>query len=90
MRFPATAAVLACVGALVVSACAQSGYDAQKLQTELVRAGATVEQARCVTNRMENTFDLHELGTHGEPTSTEIDTTRRLLVACNVNLSPRR
>ena len=80
------AAAVAVVG---LAACAQTSYDATKLQSELHRAGVAPDAARCVTNALENTFDIGQLGSHTEPTAQEIETTRRLLADCGVN-QPRR
>lgn len=82
-------AALVVVAVLGLAACAQSTYDASKLQSELRRAGVPPEAARCVTDGLENTFDINQLGSHTEPTAQEIDTTRRLLARCGVKPPPR-
>jgi hypothetical protein len=51
-----------------------------------VRAGTTVEEARCVTNGLTDTFDENQLGSHSAPTSTELAKTRAILATCKVKL----
>ena len=80
----------AVVAAAALGGCAAPGYDASKVQRELEHAGAPPEQARCVTDAMENRFDLNELGSHSSPTSREVALARAILVKCGVSLSPRR
>jgi hypothetical protein len=75
-------------GAVALGACAQSGYDATKLQSQLEHAGVSAAQARCVTDKMENTFDVNQLASHSEPTAQEEATTRAVLRACGVTLPP--
>ena len=74
------------VGALAIAACAAPGFDASKLQSELVHAGATVDQARCVTQGLTDTFDENQLGSHSAPTEDELTTTRAVLSRCQVKL----
>jgi len=71
-----------------MSACAQSGYDAQKLQSQLEDAGATPAQARCATNGLEAKFDLNELASHSDPTPQEMATVRAILHACTIKVTP--
>jgi hypothetical protein len=75
--------------AALVAGCAQTGYNASKLQTELERAGATPTQARCVTNALENTFAPNLLGSHADPDAPELATARALLAKCGVKSQPR-
>lgn len=83
-RFVALALLVAAV--VAGSACASSGYDAGKLQSELRRAGLTSTQAECVTNAMENTFDVNQLASHSDPTAQEDAETRAILAKCGVKL----
>jgi hypothetical protein len=76
------------VSACALGACAQPGFNAQKLERQLVQAGATPDQARCVTTSMENKFDLNELASHTEPSALDLATTHDLLVKCRVKLPP--
>jgi hypothetical protein len=39
------------------------------LQSQLVQAGTTLEQARCVTDGMSAKFDLNQLGSHSDPSA---------------------
>ena len=80
-------AALACIA---LGACAQSGYDASKLQSELRHAGATDAQARCVTDALENTFDPNRLGAHSEPTLAELMRTHDVLTKCGIRTTPPR
>ena len=82
----AGAALVLSVAFVVGAGCAQSGYDVNKLQRELVRAGLTPSQAQCVTDGMQGTFDINQLGSHSEPTQKEIDTTRSIVEGCGVRL----
>ena len=72
---------------VALAGCAQSGYDASKLQKELRHANVTPEQARCVTNGMEQSFDILRLGSHSDPTSDEEAEARNILIRCGVKLS---
>jgi hypothetical protein len=74
------------VAAVTCAGCAQSGYDPNKLQRELVRAGLTQDQAECVTDRMQGTFDINQLGSHSEPTQKELDTTHQIIEGCGFKL----
>ena len=79
--------VIGCVaGALALSGCATPGYDASRLQSELVHAGTTLEQARCVTKGLTDTFDESQLGSHSTPSEKEFATTRAILSKCKVTL----
>ncbi len=86
----------------MLAACAAPGYNPTKLQGELVHAGATPQQARCVTNGMSKTFDLNQLGSHSEPSlirpkpsstdppgtkyENEFELTRDVLLECKITL----
>ena len=54
-------------GLFVLAGCATPGYNPGRIQSELVRAGASPAQARCVTDNMGDTFDQKELGSHSPP-----------------------
>jgi hypothetical protein len=73
-----------CAGALLLSACAQSGYSASKLQRELQRAGLTAAQATCVTTELENSIDPNKLGSYSDPNPTEVNEARAALKKCDV------
>jgi len=81
---------LAAIACITLGACAQSGYDANKLQSELRHAGATEAQARCVTDGLENTFHPNRLGAHSEPTLKELTRTQALLTKCGIRTTPLR
>ena len=66
-------------GALALSGCATPGYNESRLQSQLVHAGTTVEQARCVTQGLTDKFDQNQLGSHSSPTAKELATTRAIL-----------
>jgi hypothetical protein len=68
--------------ALAAGACAPSGYDARKLERQLRAAGLTSEQAACVTDELESTFLVLDLGSHSEPTSQEVEKTRAIVKSC--------
>jgi hypothetical protein len=85
LRAVTAAALVLCATA----ACAQPGYDASKLDRQLRDAGATDEQARCVTAGLENSFDLGQLASRTNPTAKERETTRVLLDRCGVRLRPQ-
>ena len=82
--------LLAVVACVTLGACAQSGYDANKLQSQLRRAGATEAQARCVTDGLENAFDPNRLGAHSEPTLDELTRAHALLTKCGIRTTPLR
>jgi hypothetical protein len=81
--------VLVGLAAAFLGACASSGYDASSLQRQLVHVGLTSKQADCVTNAMEDNFDLRRLGAHTKLTAKEIRTQRQLLLKCGVKVRPR-
>jgi len=78
--------ILGCVAAVALAGCATPGYSPSRIESELVRAGATPQQARCVTNKFNDQFDLTYLGSHSEPTPAEMDDARVILKQCNVTL----
>ena len=79
--------VIGCVaGALALGGCATPGYDASRLQSGLVHAGTTVDQARCVTKGLTDTFDVSQLGSHSAPLEEEYRKTRAILTKCKVTL----
>lgn len=86
----ARARTRAILGGLAVTAalagCATPGYNASRIQSELERAGATSEQARCVTDGLSNKYDEKQLGSHSEPLDKEFEFTRALLKRCKVTL----
>ncbi len=75
--------------AMATAACASPGYDAGKLRRELVKAGATPQQAQCVTDGLENGFDLNQLGSHTDPNNVEVIKARAVIVKCGIKLPPR-
>jgi hypothetical protein len=74
------------VALLAIAGCATPGYNASRIGSELVRAGATPEQARCVTDGLSNKYDGNQLGSHSEPSVKELNYTRLILKRCNVTL----
>jgi hypothetical protein len=78
------AAVLAFAG------CATPGYSPGRIQSELVKAGATTTQAQCVTDGLTNKFDENQLGSHSEPRADgkvdEFKETRAILKKCGLKL----
>jgi hypothetical protein len=79
--------VIGCVaGALALSGCATPGYDESRVQSELVHAGTTVEQARCVTKGLTDTYAGSQLGSHSAPLEEEYRKTRAILAKCKVTL----
>jgi hypothetical protein len=79
-------AVIVVALAASLSACAQPGYSARKLERQLVSAGLSDAEARCVTRTLENTYDEGQLGSRSEPTQREFDKTRSILVeTCKID-----
>ena len=72
--------------AVALGGCATPGYDASRLQSELVQAGTTVEQAQCVTQGLTDTFAVSQLGSHSAPLEEEYRKTRAILAKCKVSL----
>ena len=70
----------------MLAGCATPGFNASRLQSELVHAGTTVDQARCVTKGLTDAFDESQLGSHSAPTAGELTTTRTILSRCQVKL----
>lgn len=94
MRWRRTAIRIGCAAAtLALAGCATPGYSPSRIQSELVQAGATPKQAQCVTDKLSDTFDLTQLGSHSEPSKgtkkgdvDEFATTRAILRTCGVKL----
>ena len=87
MRPRLVTCVITCLTCLVVAAgCAQPTYDVSRLRRQLEDAGVPADQARCVTDAMENTVDQNELGARADVTAQAVATTRTLLERCGVNL----
>ena len=78
--------------ALALGGCATPGYNPSRLQSQLVEAGTTAAQARCVTNGLSDQFAETQLGSHSEPrtdpdpTKDEFRLTRDILKRCKVTL----
>jgi hypothetical protein len=62
-RLGSVVAVLA-VAAIALAACATPGYSPKRIESELVQAGATPAQARCVADALPDSIDLNALGSH--------------------------
>jgi hypothetical protein len=77
---------LAGLAVVVLAGCATPGYSPSRIESELVRAGATEEQARCVTQGLSDKYDETQLGSHSVPKQDEVDYTRLLLRRCKVTL----
>jgi predicted aminopeptidase len=77
---------LGCIAVVALAGCATPGYNESRIQAELVRAGATHEQAKCVTDALTNRYDEAQLGSHSEPTPQEIQQARLILKDCKVTL----
>jgi len=77
-------AFLALATSAALGGCAQSGYDTQRLERELQRAGVSPAQAQCVTSGLERTFDVQQLASHSDPTERERQRARELLAQCGV------
>ncbi|HEV7524643.1 MAG TPA: hypothetical protein VGP92_06735 [Acidimicrobiia bacterium] len=80
------------IAALSFAACATPGYSPSRIETELVQAGATSEQAKCVTTGLTDKIDRTELSSHSaplanvDPSKDEFAITRQILKKCRVNL----
>jgi hypothetical protein len=86
VRWRRATTVLAGVAVVAAAGCATPGYNPTRIEAELMRAGATPQQARCVTNKFGDGFDLTYLGSHSEPTTDEIVQARLILKQCDVTL----
>ena len=89
------------LGALVAGGCATPGYNPGRIQSELVKAGATATQARCVTDKLPDKIAQNALGSHSPPIAVTTETdpktkklleneyelTRDVLKACRVTLA---
>ena len=84
MRARTKLSVAVLVLGLAAAGCAQPGYSATKLERELEQAGATPEQAHCVTSKLEDTFDVNQLASRSDPTAKESATTRAILQQCGI------
>jgi hypothetical protein len=82
----AATTALVCLAVAALAGCATPGYNPSRIESELVRAGATREQARCVTQALSDKYDERQLGSHSEPSPAEIDFTRLVLKRCKVTV----
>jgi hypothetical protein len=75
--------------ALVVlgAACANPEYDADAKRAELVAAGLTEQQARCVTTGLAREIGLRRLDAHSPATETKHAKTAAVLDECHVDAS---
>lgn len=78
--------VLGCAAVVALAGCATPGFSQSRIESELVRAGATPEQARCVSQGLTDKYDESQLGSHSEPRPEEVDYTRLILKRCKVTL----
>jgi hypothetical protein len=78
--------VLGSVAVVALAGCATPGYSPSRIESELVRAGATRDQARCVTQALSDTYDERQLGSHSEPGADEVAKVRLILERCKVTL----
>ena len=86
MRFrPALLVVV--LASLLAFGCANPGYDTDATQDDLVRAGLTAEQARCVTRGLEGSIGSRRLDTNAVPDETEFQAALEVLADCNVDVS---
>jgi hypothetical protein len=69
-----------------LAGCATPGYNPTRLESQLVHAGTTPAQAKCVTDGLSATFDEGQLGSHSSPTDEEVAKTRLILERCEVSL----
>jgi hypothetical protein len=84
--------VLGCVAAaFALASCATPGYSPSHLESQLIHAGTTPQQARCVTTGLSLKFDETQLGSHSEPSADpkddEFAKTRAILKKCGVTLA---
>ena len=68
--------------AVLSSACAAGGYNADSLHKRLVHAGLRPAQATCVIDAMVKKFGDEQLNTHTAPIAAEIVAERKLLRTC--------
>ncbi len=90
------------VAALAFAGCATPGYNPTRIQSELVKAGTTPQQAECVTAGLSGKFDTNQLGSHSAPSAippkpkngdppgtkyeSEVQKARNILKQCKVTL----
>ena len=91
VRWRQTVTRIGCAAiALALAGCATPGYSPGRIQSELVKAGATSKQAQCVTDGLSAKFDENQLGSHSEPHSDgkvdEFKETRLILQKCGLKL----
>jgi hypothetical protein len=68
--------------AVLASACAAGGYDADSLHDRLVRAGMRPAQATCVIDAMVDKFGEDPLNARVDPIAAEIRAERVILRRC--------
>jgi hypothetical protein len=71
----AISGAVGCAAALALASCAAPGYNPTRIESELVKAGTTPQQAQCVAGDLPNTFDLNQLGSHSAPNVSAPPTT---------------
>jgi hypothetical protein len=83
-------AIVGAVALIVLgAACANPDYDADAKRAELVAAGLTEQQARCVTNGLAREIRARRLDAHSPATETEHAKTAAILDECHVGASRR-
>ncbi len=84
----------------MLAGCATPGYNPGRIQSELVKAGATPKQAQCVAAALPDSIDQNALGSHSAPSAvttgtdpktkqklkSEYQLTRDVLKGCGVTL----
>jgi hypothetical protein len=82
-----SAAIVAVASVVLGAACANPDYDPNAKRAELVAAGLTERQARCVTNGLAREILPDRLDAHAPATETEHETMAAVLEACQVDVS---
>ncbi len=71
--------------AVLSSACAAGGYNADSLYKRLVHAGLRPAQATCVIDGMVDQFGKDQLNARTAPIAAEIRAERKLLRKCKLD-----
>jgi hypothetical protein len=87
VRVRSAAAAVAVAFAVLGSACANPDYDPNAKRAELVAAGLTEQQARCVTSSMAREIGIRRLDAHAPATKSEHANMAAILDECHVDVS---
>lgn len=82
MRRVVLARLAAGLVAAVAAGCASPGYDPASLRADLVEAGLSPDEARCVVREVERRIGVERLGAREEPAPDEREQFAAVIAGC--------